>query len=170
MYPPSPQNLLKTQTKKNPLLTNLQYNPHALQFNSSFNPLLQSGVCVAPQLLHSAFTPPGAVEDVELGRLPFVPVPAPGVVAVEVDPAPPKVFDAEPVAEEGPEPEPEPEPEVDEDEDPDEDPVPLSPDIPNPAPFKAGTLPDLGLPAPLPPLPPLLLLPLALELPVKEER
>ena len=166
MYPQS-QKAPKTQTKnqKNQL-TNLQYNPHALQFNSSFNPLLQSGVCVAPQLLHSAFTPPGAVEDVELGRLPFVP--APGVVAVEFDPAPPKVFDAEPDAEEGPEPEPE--PEVDEDEDPDPDEDPLSPDIPNPAPFKAGTLPDLGLPAPLPPLPPLLLLPLALEPPVKEER
>jgi hypothetical protein len=42
-------------------LTNLQYNPHALQFNSSFSPLLHNGVCVAPQLLHSAFTPPGAL-------------------------------------------------------------------------------------------------------------
>ena len=41
-------------------LTNLQYNPQALQFNSSFSPRLQSGVCVAPQLVHSALTPPGA--------------------------------------------------------------------------------------------------------------
>lgn len=40
--------------------TSLQYNPHALQFNSSLRPRLQSGVCVAPQLTHSAFTPPGA--------------------------------------------------------------------------------------------------------------
>jgi hypothetical protein len=40
--------------------TSLQYNPHALQFNSSFRPRLHNGVCVAPQLEHSAFTPPGA--------------------------------------------------------------------------------------------------------------
>jgi hypothetical protein len=39
----------------------LQYNPQALQFNSSFNPLLHNGVCVAPQLEHSAFCPPGAL-------------------------------------------------------------------------------------------------------------
>src|ERR1700691_4214279 len=41
------------------MLTNLQYNPHALQFNSSFNPRRQSGVWVAPQLEHSAFPPVG---------------------------------------------------------------------------------------------------------------
>ena len=43
----------------------MQYSPHALQFSSSFSPRRHSGVCVAPQLLHSALTPPGA----ELGVL-----------------------------------------------------------------------------------------------------
>jgi hypothetical protein len=51
----------KRKTKKQPSeLTNLQYSPHALQFNSSFSPRLHKGVCVAPQLVHSALMPPGA--------------------------------------------------------------------------------------------------------------
>lgn len=41
-------------------LTSLQYSPQALQLSSSLSPLLQSGVCVAPQFEHSALTPPGA--------------------------------------------------------------------------------------------------------------
>jgi hypothetical protein len=43
-------------------LTSLQYSPHAFQFDSSFNLLLQTGVCVAPQFEHSALTPPGPEE------------------------------------------------------------------------------------------------------------
>jgi hypothetical protein len=54
------------------ILTSLQYT-HALQFNSSFNPLLHNGVCVAPQFEHSALTPPGA-------EFAVVPLPAPFAV------------------------------------------------------------------------------------------
>jgi hypothetical protein len=57
-------------------LCNLQYSPQALQFNSSFNPLLQRGVCVAPQLEHSALTPPGA-ELLKLLLVSLFPLPLP---------------------------------------------------------------------------------------------
>ena len=40
--------------------TSLQYSPHALQLSSSLRPRRHSGVWVAPQLEHSALTPPGA--------------------------------------------------------------------------------------------------------------
>jgi hypothetical protein len=40
-------------------LTNLQYKPQALQFNSLFKPRHHRGVWVALQFEHSAFTPPG---------------------------------------------------------------------------------------------------------------
>lgn len=53
--------------------TNLQYNPQALQFSSSFKPRLQRGVCVAPQFAHSLLTPPGA----EFPTLPGTTLPTP---------------------------------------------------------------------------------------------
>jgi hypothetical protein len=59
-------------TRKNKRRTSLQYNPQALQFSSSFRPLLQSGVWVAPQFAHSLLTPPGAV----LPTLPGTTLPA----------------------------------------------------------------------------------------------
>ena len=54
--------IIHEQRAKKNLLASLQYNPHALQFNSPFTPLLQNRVCVAPQFEHSALTPPGPEE------------------------------------------------------------------------------------------------------------